>query len=501
MLASNGDFNGDGFDDLAIGAPSEDVGSIVDAGAVNVIYGTHKGLNQVGNQTWTQNSSGVNGVAVTNDHFGYTLAGGDFNGDGYDDLAIGVVGETVNGHAGAGAVNVLYGSKSGLTAKNDQLWTQDSSAINDSADTNELFGYGLAAGDFNHDGRADLAIGVPLETVGSKGLAGAVNVIYGSPSGLTSANDQFWTQDSSGINDAAETNDNFGSALAAGDFNGDGRDDLAVGVILENVGSNVDVGATNVIYGSASGLTGSGDQFWTIDSSQLFNAVDAGAHFGKALTAGDFNSDGRDDLAIGAPGETYDYNGTLSGAGMVEVLYGSTAKLTANENDQFIALTLGYTPSAGGAFGSSLSAGDFDGDGYGDLAIGAPQEEVNINVTSSGGKTDGGAAYVVYSSGSAGLGLFEPQQWKQGEGFSGTLAGTPSSGAQFGFAVAAGDFNGDGYSDLAIGIPHEANAGTLEVIYGFFPHLISESHLYRYQSLLSSSDGSEAGDDFGASLA
>src|SRR5262249_53418060 len=161
-------------------------------------------------------------------------------------------------------------------------------------------------------------------------------------------------------------------ALATGDFNGDGRDDLAIGVILENVGSVVDVGATNVIYGSASGLTASGDQFWTLDSSQLFHAVDTGAHFGKALAAGDFNSDGRDDLAIGAPGESFDNIGTVTGAGMVEVIYGSSAKLTASGNDQFTTLQLGHTPSTNGAFGSSLSAGDFDGDGYDDLAIGAP---------------------------------------------------------------------------------------------------------------------------------
>src|SRR5262245_5735108 len=93
----------------------------------------------------------------------------------------------------------------------------------------------LASGDFNLDGFVDLAVGVPNEDIGSVADAGAVNVIYGGFSGLSSANNQFLSQDSTGVDDDPETFDLFGYALAAGDFNGDGFDDLAVGVIGEDI--------------------------------------------------------------------------------------------------------------------------------------------------------------------------------------------------------------------------------------------------------------------------
>ncbi|HXV45504.1 MAG TPA: FG-GAP repeat protein, partial [Nitrososphaera sp.] len=117
----------------------------------------------------------------------------DFNGDGYEDLAIGVMFEDVDTIENAGAVNVIYGSSGGLspvtvggTGRADQIWTQDSTGIEDMAETNDFFGNSLAAGDFNNDGYSDLAIGAVLESVMNEGQnedmvnAGAVNVIYGS---------------------------------------------------------------------------------------------------------------------------------------------------------------------------------------------------------------------------------------------------------------------------------------------------------------------------------
>src|SRR5207249_835937 len=116
-------------------------------------------------------------------------------------------------------VAVLYGSGSGLTAKGDDLWTQGSRGIRGAAEAGDHFGAALAVGDFNHDGYADLAIGVPGENVGKAANAGAVAVLYGSGSGLTAKGDDLWTQGSGGIRGAAEAGDGFGSALAAGDFN------------------------------------------------------------------------------------------------------------------------------------------------------------------------------------------------------------------------------------------------------------------------------------------
>jgi hypothetical protein len=352
--AIRADFNGDGSDDLAVGVPGQNIGGIANAGAVNVIYGSSPGgLTAANNQIWhqdrQQNSIRIQGLSEANDQFGAALAAGDFNEDGSDDLAVGVPGENLIGVVAGpndGAVNVIYGSSpSGLTAQQpfdtvpaNQFWHQNSQQnnihIQDTSEPGDQFGADLAAGDFNGDGSDDLAVGVPHEGIVVQGInriwAGAVNVIYGSPFGLGSqpfggapAN-QFWHQNSQQnnihIQDTIQEVDIFGKALAAGDFNEDGSDDLAVGVWQEGV-TESDDGAVNVIYGSSpSGLTAANNQFWHQAILNTGGIPVIAWGFGQSLSAGDFNGDGSDDLAIGVPGGDI---GGIANAGAVNVIYGS----------------------------------------------------------------------------------------------------------------------------------------------------------------------------------
>ena len=210
---------------------------------------------------WPATNALANGGVATNAVAANLQA--DFNSDGFADLAVGVPAENVGGIDNAGAVNVLYGTAAGLTGTGSQLFTQDSPGVGSSAEAGDLFGLALATGDYNHDGFADLAVGAPGEAVGAIANGGAVNVLYGSASKLTGVGSQLFTQDSPGVGSAAEAFDFFGTMLAAGDFNHDSLDDLAVGTPFEAVSSIVDGGAVNVLYGSAGKLTGVGSQLFT----------------------------------------------------------------------------------------------------------------------------------------------------------------------------------------------------------------------------------------------
>ncbi|MGH2759691.1 MAG: FG-GAP repeat protein, partial [Actinomycetota bacterium] len=203
----------DGFADLAVGVPGEDVGSVALAGAVHVLYGGPGGLSSAGDQVFHQDSPDVNDTAENGDEFGFAVTSGDLDADGFADLAVGVSNVGVGSVASAGAVHVMYGGPGGLSAAGDQVFHQDSPGVNDTAEGFDNFGRTLTSGDFDSDGLADLAVGVPFEDVGSISDAGAVQVLYGGPAGLSSAGDQVFHQDSPGVNDTAEAGDNFAAAL------------------------------------------------------------------------------------------------------------------------------------------------------------------------------------------------------------------------------------------------------------------------------------------------
>jgi hypothetical protein len=227
----------------------------------------------------------------------------DFNHDGADDLAIGAPFERVAGLVAAGAAHVLYGSASGLTGTGSQVWTQDSPGVPDTAESGDNFGVALASGDFDHDGFADLAVGAPLESVGGVTLAGAVSILPGSASGLTSVGGRLFTQ----VGGAPEPDDRRGFPLAAGDFNGNGVTDLAVSAPSEDVGSVVDAGTVSVLDGAAGGLTTTGGRLFTKYSSGIEGNASERDQFGRALTTGD--------TGYGADGEVGHPNGAAPPSG------------------------------------------------------------------------------------------------------------------------------------------------------------------------------------------
>jgi len=441
------DFNADTYADLAVGVPFED-----DSGVVNVIYGSASGLSAtaVPDQIWGQGSPSVEGNPETGDDYGQSLATGDFNGDDYPDLAVGVPGESAAGTEDGG-VSIIYGWWSGLsaTAIPDQLIGQDSLDVDGLAESWDHFGESLATGDFNRDGYADLAVGVPEED----GDVGVVNVIYGSVNGLSptaAVLDQYWWQGYPNVEGTPNSFDDFGESLATGHFNADGYADLAIGVSGEDSRS----GVVNVIYGSATGLspTTVPDQLWGQGSPSVEGNPANDETFGWRVAAGDFGGNGAyDDLAVGVP-----FEGGYEGA--VNVIYGSASGLSATVTpDQLWSQgspNVEDNPETGDWFGWSVVAADLGGSIHADLAVGVPSED-----------GDEGVVNVIYGSATGLSATTTPDQlWSQDTQ---DVEGTAGGGDSFGESLAAGDFNDDGDVDLAIGVRGEGvDEGAVNVIYG-----------------------------------
>ncbi|MEM6777306.1 MAG: C2 family cysteine protease [Planctomycetota bacterium] len=321
-----GDFDDDGYDDLAVGVPGDSVSGQSSAGLVNVIFGSRNGLKNR-DALYSQNTSGVRGVSERNDQFGYSLAAGDFDGDGHDDLVIGVPREDVGTVKDAGVVQVLYGDRDGLTTRGDEYYHQNTKGIKGTAETGDRFGHDVTVGDFDGDSRYDLAIGVPYEDIGRIRDAGLVSVIYGSRSGLGTRDAVFY-QGHHGISGTAEAHDRFGVRVAAGDSNGDGRDDLAIGTPYEDHGGRVDAGALTVIYGSRTGLSKK-DVILSQAIDAIVGAAETNDYFARDVVFGDFNGDGRDDLAAVVSGENF---GAHRSPTATNVIYGRRSSLAHAPN-------------------------------------------------------------------------------------------------------------------------------------------------------------------------
>ncbi len=394
-----GDFDRDGIGDLAVGAPFEDVGSVNAAGLVNVYYGTSQGLSGEDSQMIHQDSAGILGTVQSNDQFGSALASGDFDGDGWDDLAIG----SPKDLSTAGVVNVVYGSKLGLVDDGNQLWYQDAWGVPDKSRSGDAFGSSLAVGDFDDDGYDDLAIGAPGDKVAGAKNAGVVIVLYGGENGLRHVGSQRWTQKNGAIAGSPNADDAFGGALTTGDYDGDGYDDLGIGVPGEDVDGKTDAGQVHVLFGRANGLKAANSQVINQDSSGIVGTSKKNDAFGSALASGDMDDDGFSDLAIGVPRK---YVSGAPRAGAVVTLKGSASGLSSVGDKQWRQGLEGLTATSekGDRFGSSVRFADLNGDGFDDLIVGLPTEDLNV--------VDSGAVIVIYSS-ATGLTATGAEVWHQ----------------------------------------------------------------------------------------
>ncbi len=461
-----GDFDGNGAQDLATGIPFHSglVGNeLADTGIVVVRYGAPGGalIGGVASTVLYQGFVGSPDPPEVGDHFGKALAAGDFNGDGFDDLAVGIPQELWDGDVRYGSVHVHFGSATGLRMEGAQLldealaWTEVPWPRRNSG---AEFGASLAVGNFDGDAFDDLAIGAPggeiaFDPVSAGVLGGEVFVAHGGAGGLVPVVGYGISEESVGIFGDAADGERFGAAVAAGDFDADGFDDLAIGV--SNEGDN---GSLYVVMGSSFGLIYADSIFWA--PGALGQIPEAGDRFGWSLVAADFDGDGHDDLAIGDPFEDLGANNEAVDSGQICAAYGAPAGFDLSRTDCFIQAYLFGIDQPGDQFGWALAAGDYDGDGFTDLAVGHPGEDAL-------GFVNTGAVTVLMGAPNANLGA------RVGSLVAG-VDGLPEGfqvHSDFGRALAAGDFGGDGFADLVVGAPwydslDDTDVGTEFVLYG-----------------------------------
>jgi Ca2+-binding RTX toxin-like protein len=381
-VSAAGDVNNDGIGDLLVAEASATV-----TPAVYVVYGVAGGLADPAPPAAVIFQSG-SGAATTR-----AADLGDANGDGIDDV---VVGLPVPGTA-AGTVAIIFGQAGGVSPLLNlgQLLAQgrgytitvDNTLTSGVVDSG--FGAAVAgAGDYNGDGREDVLVGAP----------GASNVFlfYGRaslpPSNPNYTSATFTAADGLKIINTRPGETIGGAIASAGDVNGDGRDDIIIGAPDDDA-SSATGGSAYVLYAPGVGPLSGPIDLANLSPSQGFRMVGIGTGSNTGVSvaaAGDVNADGIGDVIVGAdfagtanPGHAYVVYGRAGGvAGPINLAF-----LTDEEGVQFV----GATP--GGGFGASVSAaGDANGDGFGDVLVGAPG-----NVPPGGGPpVPTGAAYLLY---------------------------------------------------------------------------------------------------------
>ncbi len=384
-----------------------------------------------------------------------------------------------------------------------QFWSQDSPGTGATLSSDAETGRSLAIGDFDCNGIADLAIGMPGDAVGGNANAGRVLVLYSSHAGPGTAAPDLLTQDTPGVEDAVEAGDRVGEALAAGDFDAvllaadldlDGDAELVVSAPDEDLEGDptiTDAGAVHVFLGALGGLSGAASLLFVPGDAVLNYVPGDFDHCGAALAAGDFAFGGDVELALGVPGRAGALPTDLA-AGEVEVITNVVGVLTGDALSFTVRQGLN-SPGAREAFdrfGAALAAGDFVGDEHDELVVGAPGEDLEAVPAESAG------AVVVLDLAFGGA---TNQIWTQEE-----LAPEHADPFdRFGAALAVGDFDGDGFPDLAIGAPGESlgaltDAGIIHVIYNDAGNGLAATDRQQWLQTL---DPAELGDSFGSVLA